>query len=193
MVAHMPRVKIFIFISDPIKRLVSHFSMCKREFFSKCDKISSDDFAAHVTDFIATGSSKLPFIQEYVQYGNYGDIIDEVSDETESIHVVDGEMLKTNPRIEFGLLLDYFGLSLAPLEWRYNDSKGQYCLYRPVKFCLAENKGHQNMVHLGLLEEKLRQYYGEQMKRVFSRIYACDLACCIMQVERFSWMQPYFC
>ena len=150
-IGQKPRVKIFIFIRDPIKRLVSHFSMCKRELFSYCQDMAIDEFFDHVTYYITTNStaSSMPeFIREYVHYGNYGDIIDEVMDETDSIHIADGEMLKEDPLSEYSLLFDYFGLSVAPLEWRFNEEKGQHCLYRPVKFCLDAMKGHQPTVQL---------------------------------------------
>ena len=144
--------------------------------------------------FVTRGQSSLSFVKEYINYGSYGNILDELQSvfERKLLHIVDGEMMKQNPQSEFGLLLNFFGLQLDEMEWRFNDDKGHFCLYKPVKFCLGANKGSKKS-KLNGIDKPLKQYYKEQMRLTFEHIYQCKFLCCFMQVERFAWMQSYFC
>ena len=92
------------------------------------------------------GSCENSITQEYVNYGNYFDILSEVLPHTENIHFVDGTLLKVNPQKEFTILLDFLNIDKSVLEWRFNDDKQFFCLYRPVKFCLDEHKGSHRKV-----------------------------------------------
>ena len=212
----IPNVKIFLFLIDPVKRIKSHFSMCKRESFSACQNISvrvnyisdlsdlllnviltsqtDDGFMEEVTQFVQSGKSSQSFVQEYVNYGSFADILNEIRSvfDRSLLHIVDGEIIKQNPKSEFELLLNFFDLQLGKMEWRFNDDKGQFCLYKPVKFCLGANKG-STKIRLNEIEKPLKKYYKEQMRLTFEFIYQCDILCCFMQVKRFVWMQSYFC
>ena len=49
------------------------------------------------------------------------------------------------------------------------------------------------IISLQHIKPQLKSYYREQMRKSFEIIFDCSFTCCFMQVERFSWMQTYFC
>ena len=54
------------------------------------------------------------------------------------VQIFDGQEIMANPKDEYGLLLDYFGLDRSELEWAFNQEKGFYCLSYPVNYCLGK-------------------------------------------------------
>ena len=92
------------------------------------------------------GSVTLSITKEYVNYGNYFDILSEVLPYSKNVHFIDGTLLKVNPEAEFEKLLDFLNVKKSILEWRFHDEKQFFCLYSPVKFCLDEHKGSKRKV-----------------------------------------------
>ena len=44
-------------------------------------------------------------------------------------------------------MIEFFGLDSSLMEWKFHEEKGFLCLYRPVKFCLENDKGKTRKAH----------------------------------------------
>ena len=127
-------------------------------------------------------------VRDYEQiFGNY------------SVHLVDGAREVSDPNDEFGLLLKHFGLDPSLIEFEYNEEKGFYCLEKPVRFCLSDEKGHHSSFDLYEAYPDmaiLREAYRPQMVKLFMHIFKCNrkVECCQLDIgDRFTWLRPYIC
>ena len=116
-----------------------------------------------------------------------------------SVHVVDGHNEIDNPNEEFRFLLDYLGLDPELIHLTFNPGKGFYCLEKPLRFCLSEEKGHRNKsfsLYEAFPEMKvLKNGYRNQIVKLYKHIYKCEseAECCLKEEQRFAWMKDYFC
>ena len=81
-------------------------------------KIATNIGSQNLKDFQANDYNKI-FGSDYVQ-------------------IFDGQEIMANPKDEYGLVLDYFGLDRSELDWAFNEEKGFYCLSYPVNYCLGK-------------------------------------------------------
>ena len=60
---------------------------------------------------------------------------------------MDGANLVSNPEQEFKLIENFLGVK-NEMRFRFNETKGFYCLHRPIPMCLPDGKGiASNMTH----------------------------------------------
>ena len=58
-----------------------------------------------------------------------------------NIHLIDGANLVSNPGEEFELIENFIGVK-NELKFRLNETRGFYCLDRPIPMCLPDGKGN---------------------------------------------------
>ena len=141
------------------------------------------------------------YLQISLQIGNYYSTIQdyEKSFGPNSVHIVDGHNEIINPKEEFTRLLNFFDLDAEPIDFAYNEKKGFYCLEKPLRFCLSEEKGHRN-ASFNMYEAYpefniLKKGYSNQMLKLYKHIYSCQTveSCCKIDEKRFDWLKDYFC
>lgn len=138
----------------------------------------------------------------HIELGNYHAILNTYNSifGEERVHLVDGQLIKTDPKTEFNLLLHFFDLSTNYLDFRHDREKGFHCLAKPVHYCLGVNKGVSQKTYTSIYDEfpeltVLQGAYSGEMYTTFKYIYKCNTksVCCNITTVRFHWMQTYFC
>ena len=120
--------------------------------------------------------------------------------ERDQFHIVDGQAVKNNLNSEFDLLLAFFGLTTGLTIFKLDDQKGFYCLEKPVRYCLGDNKGVTQKKYKSIYDafpelHLLQNAYSSEMYSTFKFIFNCKSKqeCCTVQTERFVWLRSYFC
>ena len=141
------------------------------------------------------------YLRISLQIGNYYSTIQDYEKYfgLRSVHIVDGHNEIINPGEEFTRLLNFLDLDPEPIGFEYNEDKGFYCLEKPLRYCLSEEKGHRN-ASFNLYEaypefKILKTGYSSQMFKLYKHIYSCQTIenCCKVEEKRFDWLKDYFC
>ena len=141
------------------------------------------------------------YLRILLQIGNYYSTITDYESVfgKGSVYIVDGHNEIIDPNDEFTRLLDFLNVDSSLIEFQYNKDKGFYCLEKPLRFCLSEEKGHRNS-SFNLFEAYpemniLKRGYKDQMVKLYKHIYNCPnpSECCKINESRFSWLKSYFC
>jgi len=120
---------------------------------------------------------------------------------------------KESSGYELKKLIEFFGLDSSVMDWRFHEEKNFLCLYKPVKFCLEENKGKTRNVSSDDYDQDLvdrypelqiwRRAYSSQMIEMYQKICKCynrEDCCelrtkgpCQKEPERWRWLRKYYC
>ena len=219
-----PSVKLFMFITDPVGRAYSQITQILRpdmkrlrarlrEYETASEVIkAATDYVARIGNTEALADAFQTELEEdniqvgwylriLLQIGNYySTIIDyEQVFGKGSVFLVDGHNEIINPNDEFTRLLTFFDVDPTLIDFQFNAEKGFYCLEKPLRFCLSEEKGHRNS-SFNLFDvfpemNTLKRGYAAQMTKLYRHIYNCHSTeeCCKINETRFNWLKPYFC
>ncbi|XP_078000534.1 heparan sulfate glucosamine 3-O-sulfotransferase 1-like [Glandiceps talaboti] len=152
-----PKTKIVFIFCDPVYRAVSDY-VHERKMNTDGYTIKKT-FEASVLDTKGTlvRDNKLISTGVYIQYlQNWLQVFPSTQ-----IHIVDGEVLKTDPSGELQSLETFLNITqfFTRDNFYFNKEKGFYCLRKPKEKCLNKHKGrHHPKVRQEILE-KLTDYY----------------------------------
>lgn len=166
----IPKLKIFFFICDPIKRIISHLRHCEKEKYSLCKNFTQDqifemlkitfEFLDHALQiyesekirknlfehvkksFQSLKEDDFFILMRYLTMSAYDFIISKAFEiiGEDNVHLVDGVNVVENPKDEFSKLLRFLGADDS-IDFRFQNEKGFYCLSKPLDYCLGNDKG----------------------------------------------------
>ncbi|XP_078000537.1 heparan sulfate glucosamine 3-O-sulfotransferase 1-like [Glandiceps talaboti] len=154
-----PKTKIVFTFCDPVYRAVSDYAHVRFRHRNVTGYKIKDTFEDSVLDTngALVTANKLISTGVYIKHlQNWLHVFP-----SKQIHIVDGEVLKTDPSVELQSLETFLNITkfFTRDSFYFDKKKGFYCLHKPKELCLVSGKGrHHPNVRQEILD-KLKEYY----------------------------------